>query len=169
MRKILLNIVLGVCFLMAVSCGKNTVYQGRHSFDNNIWERLSEEKTVNFENIEIKDTSKIYDIYVSLRHTPYINENPIEFVLHIKSPSGIDRQSVHKVELMDRFKNKWIGDAMGDMIDVEQKVRSFVNFHEKGKYTITITNMGKYKQTVGIMDLGIKIKKANLSDYKNIK
>lgn len=164
------NILLIVLFCVIVaSCNNNTVYEHRHNFENNTWERVEQGKTISFDGITIEDTSCLYDIYLSLRHTPYINENPIEIVMNINSEGGIERQSVHKIELMDRYKKQWTGKAMGDMIDVEQKIRSFVQFPQKGKYSISITNKGKYKQMYGIMDMAIKIKKADVNSYKNVK
>lgn len=168
MKKIFLivSLVIVVCL---ISCGKSKVYQARHSFENNVWERITEGKTIDFENIEIQDTSSVYDIYLTIRHAPFINEDPIKILLSITSPTGIVRQSVHTIELKDRFQQKWLGDAMGDMIDLEQKIRSFVNFPAKGNYKISITNMGNYKQMVGIVDIGIIVKKSNLDEYKNVK
>lgn len=165
MEKALKYLVF-VCLssLLFVSCNKNKVYEQRQEFDNNTWERLTSKKDVKFENIKIEDTKDVYDIYVSVRHTPYINEPKIKFLMKIISPSGITKETSHTIELKDRYGVKWLGDAMGDMIDVEEKCRAFVAFPEKGIYTIVLTNQGMYDKTVGLMDMGVKIEKSDL-DY----
>jgi gliding motility-associated lipoprotein GldH len=165
MKKALKYLVF-VCLssLLFISCNKSKIYEQRQEFDNNTWERLTDKKTIKFDNINIEKTDDVYDIYVTLRHTPYINEKQVKFVMKIISPSGIVKETVHTIKLSDRFGTKWVGDAMGDMIDVEEKCRSFVSFPEKGNYTITLTNLGTYDKTVGLMDMGIRIEKSDL-DY----
>ena len=162
---ILVFVVVAFCFY---GCGKGEVYQQRHEFTDYTWERLSEEKTLTFDNIEIKDTSAVYDIWVTIRHTPYINEQAVKFLMTITTPDGITRESVHTVKLKDRYNEKWIGDAAGDLIDVEHKCRALVTFPVKGSYKISLTNMGKYVTTTGIMDIGLRVVKTDIDDYKNV-
>ena len=154
-----------LCFVL-VSCEKDKVYQDRVTFKENTWNRLEDNKTITFKNIKITDTSALYDIYVTLRHTPYINEGRVKFLMKITYPGGITRESIHTVGLRSADNKQWLGDAMGDLIDVEQRCRAFVSLPERGNYTITITNLGTYSKTVGIMDMGIFIKKSDLKEYK---
>lgn len=153
--------------LLFSSCSKDKVYQERKTFNENTWERLGKDKTIEFKNIAIEDTSTVYDVYVTLRHTPYINESKVKFLMKIVYPQGIVRESVHTIELRDKENKNWVGDAMGDMIDVEKRCRAFVSLPEKGNYTITLTNLGTYSQTIGLMDMGIIVKKSNLKEYQN--
>lgn len=153
--------------LLFSSCSKDKVYQERKTFNENTWERLGKGKTIEFKNIAIEDTSTVYDVYVTLRHTPYINERKVKFLMKIVYPQGIVRESVHTIELRDKENKNWVGDAMGDMIDVEKRCRAFVSLPEKGNYTITLTNLGTYSQTIGLMDMGIIVKKSNLKEYQN--
>lgn len=171
MKKILLSLVLVVSILSLSSCNRGKVYEQRHNFDSYSWERLTDNKTITFSDIDIQDTTSVYDIYVTVRHTPYINEKEIKLLMKIITPDGVIRQSSRSntIKLKDRYGKEWVGDAMGDLIDVEEKCRSLVEFPVKGKYTITLTNMGKYPQITGIMDIGIKVVKSDLDDYKNAK
>lgn len=153
--------------LLFSSCSKDKVYQERKTFNENTWERLGKGKTIEFKDIAIEDTSTVYDVYVTLRHTPYINERKVKFLMKIVYPQGIVRESVHTIELRDKENKNWVGDAMGDMIDVEKRCRAFVSLPEKGNYTITLTNLGTYSQTIGLMDMGIIVKKSNLKEYQN--
>ena len=167
MKKILLTLIFAAAAVCLIGCGIGDVYMQRQSFDNYTWQRLEGNNSVVFNNINIEDTSGVYDIYVSLRHTPYINEKAIKFLMQITTPDGITRESVHTINLMDRFKEKWAGDAMGDLIDIEEVCRNFVSFPVKGNYKITLTNLGTYVQTVGILDIGLRIKKSDIEGYKN--
>ncbi|MDO5760214.1 MAG: hypothetical protein Q4Q06_04245 [Bacteroidota bacterium] len=166
-RSILYVLLVFSCILLFICCGKDKVYQERITFENNTWNRLEGNKTITFKDIEISDTSCLYDFYVTIRHTPYINEGRVKFLMKIIYPSGIVRESIYNVGLKSADNTKWSGDAMGDLIDVEQRCRAFVSLPEKGNYTITLTNLGTYAKTVGIMDIGVLIKKSNMKEYKN--
>lgn len=167
--KNLFYLIFTFCVATALitSCGRDKVYQERKTFNENTWDRLGKGKTIEFKDIAIEDTSVVYDVYVTLRHTPYINERKVKFLMKIVYPQGIVRESVHTIELRDKDNKDWVGDAMGDMIDVEKRCRAFVSLPEKGNYTITITNLGTYSKTVGLMDMGIIVKKSNLKEYQN--
>lgn len=168
MKRLIFSIFVAFSMLLLFSsCSKDKVYQERKTFNENTWERLGKGKTIEFKNIAIEDTSTVYDVYVTLRHTPYINERKVKFLMKIVYPQGIVRESVHTIELRDKENKNWVGDAMGDMIDVEKRCRAFVSLPEKGNYTITLTNLGTYSQTIGLMDMGIIVKKSNLKEYQN--
>ncbi len=168
MKRLFFSIFVAFSMLLLFSsCSKDKVYQERKTFNENTWERLGKGKTIEFKNIAIEDTSTVYDVYVTLRHTPYINERKVKFLMKIVYPQGIVRESVHTIELRDKENKNWVGDAMGDMIDVEKRCRAFVSLPEKGNYTITLTNLGTYSQTIGLMDMGIMVKKSNLKEYQN--
>ncbi|MCF0210231.1 MAG: hypothetical protein HUK18_02780 [Bacteroidales bacterium] len=163
----LIVFVAVLCFCFC-SCNKDKVYEHRESFPDNAWERIEKGKTITFSDIEIEDTTAVYDIILTLRHTPFINEKQVKVLMKTIYPSGITRESIHTIKLRDRFDKEWVGDAMGDMIDVEEPVKKFISLPEKGNYTITITNLGRYSKMVGIMDLGVRVNKSNPKEYKNV-
>ncbi len=167
MKKILFTLVFAALSLCLVSCGKDKVYEQRHEFENYAWERLTDAKTITFSDINIEDTASVYDIYVDVRHTPYINEEVLKFIMQITTPDGITRISHHAIKLKDRFDKDWKGDAAGDLIDLSEKCRSFVNFPIKGAYKIDLINVGGKVKTIGIMDIGVKVVKSDLESYKN--
>lgn len=167
MRRTVIILIFITSIYCLVGCGKDKIYQQRHEFDSYTWERLTENKTIYFNDISIDDTANMYDIYVTIRHTPYINEDNVKFLMKITTPDGITRESTHTVRLKDRYNKDWIGDIAGDLIDVEEKCRSLIEFPIKGRYTISLTNLGTYTKTVGIIDMGIKIVKSNLDDYND--
>lgn len=160
--------VLAVLTTLVCSCNKDKIYEQRQTLQDNTWNRLEGNKTLEFKDIEIEDTSAVYDIYVTLRHTPYVNEKTIKFILKISYPDGITRESSHSIDLIDESGKNWKGDAMGDLIDVEKRCRAFVSLPVKGKYTISLINQGTYFKTVGLMDIGVRVKKSDIKEYKNV-
>ncbi|MBR1769425.1 MAG: hypothetical protein IJ748_03110 [Bacteroidales bacterium] len=168
-KKFFIYLIPCLFLIFACSCSKNKVYQDRITLEDNTWDRLEGNKTLIFSDVEIKDTAALYDIYVTLRHTPFVNERAIRFLMKIIYPDGITRESIYTISLKNEESNSWKGDAMGDMIDVEERCRAFVSLPVEGKYTISLTNLGTYNKTIGLMDIGVMIKKSNLKEYKQSK
>ncbi len=154
---------LAVCLLaLFSSCNDSEVFEQYREMPNYTWDRIEKGKSVVFEGINIKKENETYDISVLVRHTPWINEDKIKFKMRITSPSGTSRESVHEIRLKDREGKAWIGDALGDLIDIEEVCRQYITLAEKGLYTIELVNMGTKYQTTGLMELGLRVEKSDL-------
>lgn len=159
--------ILKVIFVLAIvtifsSCNKSQVYKEFKTLPNYTWERIEKGKSIEFDNINIENEEDVYDISFHIRYTPYITEDEIKFKLKITSPSSIVRESVHTVKLKDKEGKEWLGEAMGDMIDLEVDLKTFYSFIERGLYKIELVNMGQKYQLQGIMEVGIEINKSDL-------
>ena len=162
MKKILRIVFLFTLILSFSSCNKSQVYKEFKTLPNYTWERIEKGKSIEFDNINIENEEDVYDISFHIRHTPYITEDEIKFKLKITSPSSIVRESVHTVKLKDKEGKEWLGEAMGDMIDLEVDLKTFYSFIERGLYKIELVNMGQKYQLQGIMEVGIEINKSDL-------
>lgn len=162
MKKTLRIVFLFTLILSFSSCNKSQVYKEFKTLPNYTWERIEKGKSIEFDNIYIENEEDVYDISFHIRHTPYITEDEIKFKLKITSPSSIVRESVHTVKLKDKEGKEWLGEAMGDMIDLEVDLKTFYSFIERGLYKIELVNMGQKYQLQGIMEVGIEINKSDL-------
>jgi gliding motility-associated lipoprotein GldH len=162
MKKILKIVFLFTLILSFSSCNKSQVYKEFKTLPNYTWERIEKGKSIEFDNINIENDEDVYDISFHIRHTPYITEDEIKFKLKITSPSSIVRESVHTVKLKDKEGKEWLGEAMGDIIDLEVDLKTFYSFIERGLYKIELVNMGQKYQLQGIMEVGIEINKSDL-------
>ena len=162
MKKILKVIFFFFFVTIFSSCNKSQVYKEFKTLPNYTWERIEKGKSIEFDNINIENEEDVYDISFHIRHTPYITEDEIKFKLKITSPSSIVRESVHTVKLKDKEGKEWLGEAMGDMIDLEVDLKTFYSFIERGLYKIELVNMGQKYQLQGIMEVGIEINKSDL-------
>lgn len=148
--------------ILISSCGNGDIYKQYKELPGYKWERIEKGKSVMFDNIEIKDTKDSYDIHVMVRHTPFINVDEIKFKMLITSPSGITRESVHTIALKDRNGKQWAGDALGDLIDIDEVCKRYISFPEEGSYVVELVNMGNKYETIGLMELGLKVVKSDL-------
>ena len=162
MKKTLKIVFLFTLILSFASCNKSQVYKEFKTLPNYTWERIEKGKSIEFDNINIENDEDVYDISFHIRHTPYITEDEIKFKLKITSPSSIVRESVHTVKLKDKEGKEWLGEAMGDIIDLEVDLKTFYSFIERGLYKIELVNMGQKYQLQGIMEVGIEINKSDL-------
>lgn len=162
MKKILKILFLFILVAVFSSCNKSQVYKEFKTLPNYTWERIEKGKSIEFDNINIENEEDVYDISFHIRHTPYITEDEIKFKMKITSPSSIVRESVHTVKLKDKEGKEWLGEAMGDMIDLEVDLKTFYSFIERGLYKIELVNMGQKYQLQGIMEVGIEINKSDL-------
>lgn len=143
------------------SCNKSQVYKEFKTLPNYTWERIEEGKTIAFSDILIENDEEVYDIAIHFRHTPYVSEDEVKFKIKIISPSNIIRESVHTVRLKNK-EGEWMGEALGDMIDISADVKTFFSFVERGNYTIEIVNMCNKYQLQGMMEVGLEIEKSDL-------
>ena len=162
MKKTLRIVFLFTLILSFSSCNKSQVYKEFKTLPNYTWERIEKGKSIEFDNINIENDEEVYDISFHIRHTPYITEDEIKFKLKITSPSSIVRESVHTIKLKDKEGKEWLGEALGDIIDLEVDVKTFYSFIERGIYKIELVNMGQKYQLQGIMELGLEINKSDL-------
>ncbi len=161
-KRLFLPLLFVAVMLLCASCGKGDVYQERKEIPNYTWARIEKGNTIVFDAIDIKKENETYDISLLVRHTPWINEDKIKILMKIISPSGTSRQSTHEINLKSRDGKGWAGEALGDLIDVEEVCKKYITLSEKGKYTIEITNLGTKYETVGLMELGLRIVKSDL-------
>ncbi len=162
-----MNKILKIAFVFLLvatfsSCNKSQVYKEFKTLPNYTWERIEEGKIIKFTDINIPNEEDVYDIAVHFRHTPYITEDEIKIKVKITSPSSIIRESVHTIKLKDKEGKEWLGEALGDIIDLKVDVKTFFTFVERGNYTIEIVNMCNKYQLQGIMEVGLEVNKSDL-------
>ncbi|MBR5254455.1 MAG: hypothetical protein IKV46_05375 [Bacteroidales bacterium] len=162
MKTLLKSIFVLLIISVFSSCNKSQVYKEFKTLPNYTWERIEKGKSIVFDDVNIEKEDEVYDISVHVRYTPYITEDEIKFKMKITSPSSIVRESVHTIKLKDKEGKEWLGDALGDMIDLQVDVKTFYTFIERGLYKIELVNMGQKYQLQGIMELGLEINQSNL-------
>ncbi len=158
MNKIIKPLI--IVFVLSVgfsSCKRDTVYLKYHKFQNNTWKRINED--ILFE-VEIDDSSRRYNIDIPVRHASFYPHQYLEISFNVYSPSGQGSYTAKKIYLKDE-KGNWKGNGMGDIWDYTFRIFDNYKFNETGTYLIEIQNLtGNNMLLPGIMELGLKIKKA---------
>lgn len=105
----------------------------------------------------ISDTNKLYNIFITLRHTDSYAFNNIWLNVGMQSPGDTMKFIRFNLLLGDDAKG-WEGNGMGDIWYVKKKINARpYQFHKQGNYTFNITQIMREDPLVGIMNTGISI------------
>lgn len=105
-----------------------------------------------------KDTK--YDIYIALRHMTAIADDDFKVKMMIKTPAGEGTEKLFVIPIRNPETNEFYGEVAHQLCDTELIVLPSHQFSEDGEYTIEISSDMKKDISVGIMEVGLIIKKA---------
>lgn len=145
-----------LCFVLLLSCNKNRVYEDYQAINNYVWKYDS---TLNFE-INIEDTSAVYNAFLYVRHIHKYKYSNIWFFTKIIRPDF--SFALDTVEcILAKDNGQWLGDGLGDIWDYKHNWYPYNStiFNKKGKYKIQIKQAMRDSLLIGIMDIGVGIYK----------
>lgn len=137
------------------SCDNNRIFEKNEDIPESGWEMEDIKK---FE-VEIKDPSTPANFYVNVRNAdgyPYSN-----LFLFIKTtfPNGKFANDTLECMLAD-INGKWLGKGIGDIYDNQIPFKRNTRFPMPGIYTFEIQHGMRVKNVPLIMDIGLRIEKA---------
>jgi gliding motility-associated lipoprotein GldH len=97
----------------------------------------------------IKDTTKIYSIYLQVAHEQVYPFQNIYLMLHTQFPSGKRIDNRINIDLAEPT-GKWNGDCSGDVCELEIPIQEGAYFNETGNYTLTVEQYLRQDTLVGI-------------------
>ncbi len=152
MKKLFLVVI--ACFLLA-SCEKGLVYREYKNIPQFSW---GQDYEINF-SVDPPQTGVPYNLMVGLRHLSEIQYGNMAVNMQVTAPSG---QSTEEELILDLRTpdGELIGEAMGDVTDIEISVKPGYVFEEAGTYNITMTHAMQDNPVSGIMEVGLVIKEA---------
>ncbi|OJY87745.1 MAG: hypothetical protein BGP13_04760 [Sphingobacteriales bacterium 40-81] len=136
------------------SCKTNDFFERNIAIPNQAWER-SFKPSVNF---DIADTTSLYNIYVTLRHTHAYGYNNIWLNVQFQLPGDTVKQQ--RVEIPLASNEAWLGTGMDDIYEVRQLITPQpFRFKTPGKTTFTIEQVMRETPLQHIMNAGIRVEK----------
>lgn len=143
-------VVLGT-FLLTASCDPFMVFDQYKKTEGGQW-KWSDIKT--FE-VEMKDSLKLYNIFVNVRHTSDYPKSNLFVFLTTTAPTGISRRDTLEIIIADN-RGRWEGNGFGDIKLISREYRKAVRFMNPGKYTFEI-EQGMRMPEVPVTDVGLRI------------
>lgn len=155
-RKIKYSAVLFlISVLFFTSCDRARIFEKNLEIPETGWKA---DNILKFD-VDIKDASTPTNFYVNVRNAdgyPYSN---IYLFIKTKFPNGKMSNDTLECILADE-KGKWLGNGLGDIYDNQILFKKNVRFPLAGKYTFEIQHGMRADIVPLIMDVGLRIAKA---------
>jgi len=147
-------IVFALISIVLLSCDPNRVYDEYKEIPKYTW---NYKENVNF-NINIEDTTILYNMYINVRHTSDYMFSNLYLFIDIKYPDNkISRDTVECVLADDR--GRWLGEGLGGMWDSKILIKKSFKFNLSGEYKFDIYQAMRVDDLTDIMDIGLRIEK----------
>lgn len=146
-------IAITACF---ISCDNNRIFEDNIKIPDNVWNVNNIVKL----QMDITDTTALTNFYVNVRQSegyPYSN---IFLFIKTQFPNGQQSNDTIECILADE-KGQWLGSGMGDIYDNQIPFKRNVRFPVTGTYTFELQHGMRVEDLPLIMDVGLRIEKAN--------
>ena len=138
------------------SCDSNRIFEENQTIPENEW---GSDNILKF-NVEVVDTVSPTNFYVNVRNSDGYPYNNLFLFIKTTFPNGKVSKDTLECVLADE-KGKWLGSGMGDIYDNQIPFKRNVHFPIKGKYTFEIQQGMRADKIPLIMDVGLRIEKAD--------
>ncbi len=157
LKSILFYPVLAICVCWQASgCKTVDVFEKNVSIPDNHWQHGFKPSF----RFSITDTTALYNIYVTLRHTHAYGYNNIWLNLHYTLPGDTARQQKVDVLLADNQKGKWLGNGMGDIYEVRRLVSPQpFRFARSGECSFELEHIMRENPLMHVVNAGVRVEK----------
>ncbi len=137
---------------LLTSCTDNAVLDRHVAIADRAWRYDDQPRMV----AHITDTTKRYNIYLNLRHTPDYKYSNIFILFHQNQPGGRDTTERFELQLAESD-GRWLGRGAGSIYAHQQLVKENVLFTDTGKYVVVIEQNMRENPLREISDVGIRV------------
>ncbi len=151
MNRIFAMLVLGV---LLSSCSETPFYDKTYAFKDRVWEQPVKPKFT----FKVEDTSKMYDLSVSVRTTTDYAFNNMWIFIGTETPSGQKVREPYEIHIANPD-GSWSGTKTGTTVENVIWFRRR-KFPEKGTYHMTLEQGITEEKLREVLDIGIHIYEA---------
>lgn len=108
----------------------------------------------------ISDTTKLYDVYITLRHTEAYAYRNLWIYLHSRQPSDKNFQKERFELVLQDDQGRWLGRGMDDIYELNIPIFTRIRFTQTGEYTLKLEQIMRDNPLKGIMNAGIRIEQS---------
>lgn len=141
--------------LVFTACDSDRFYDESRPVDEKGWQKDSA-ATFNF---EVKDTTRLYNFYITLRNNDEYPFRNFYFFLNTHLPNNNFTRDTIELLLADKD-GKWVGRGFGSLKDNQIVLRQNLRFPLAGNYTFQIQQAMRKEYLEGITDVGIRVEYA---------
>jgi gliding motility-associated lipoprotein GldH len=149
--------LIAATFVFA-SCDRNRIFEKNKEIKDYLWD--SKQKAAF--TFEIADTTKLYNIYVNVRHADFYEFSNMWLIRSTTFPDG--KKIEKRIEIpLASGEGKWYGEGMGDIWDCSSMIEEGIYFNQQGKYTIEFEQNMRKDPLPGIMAIGVRVENTQVS------
>ncbi|MEL6926922.1 MAG: gliding motility lipoprotein GldH, partial [Bacteroidota bacterium] len=151
--KIKSHILYLLSFLGLCACGTDYYFEKYYDIDNAVW---TYDNTLDYE-IDIQDTSSIYDLYLNLQHSPEYPYQNLYIRIQTHFPKGEKLEETLSVNLANKA-GLWHGDCNTQRCKLQIPIQEGAFFNQAGSYRFTIEQYMRVPALEGIRQIGMALK-----------
>lgn len=155
--------ILGFAILIGFlsGCDSSRIFESNVEMPDYVWDVKNKTSF----SVDIKDTTQLNNLYVNIRHASHYQYANLYIFIVIKFPNGRLAKDTLDCVLAD-VTGKWLGDGLGDIWDTKIRWKQNVKFPIPGNYTFEYEQAMRIPQLPGIMDVGLRIERAEIKSKK---
>jgi len=137
------------------SCGQKSIYNEQVTIENGKWFK---DNSVHFE-VNVEDTTKLYDYYLIIRHTADYRFSNLYLFLTTRFPNNnLTRDTLECV--LAENSGKWLGKGWSHVKEDNILLRRNLKFPLKGNYDFYFQQAMRRDTLESVVNLGIRISEA---------
>lgn len=158
MRTLINTLLTLSLIIMFASCDEARIMDENKEIPSYGWDYKNK---LGFD-FEIKDTNRVYNVYVNVRANNDYAFSNLFVMLHQRTPGNKDTSFRRELTLID-LNGKWLGRGLGDLFDFQLPVMERVRFKEKGLYHFDLEQNMRLDTLTNIMAAGMRVEDAALA------
>ncbi len=142
--------------LFTWACNDNVLFQSEKEIANSIW---TYQDSINIA-FNIADTSKLYNMYLTMEHRDTFATQNIYLQLHTKFPNGKRLSRIRSFDLYN-IKGEPTGKCSGHQCEVKFALQENAYFNQVGEHVLTIVQNTRQDALGNIQKVGLRIEKTD--------
>ncbi len=148
------GLILLVCAVLFIGCDAIGVFEKTNFFTSHHWKS---KQPLKYE-FTITDTTKLYQIFVIIRHEDAYRYNNIWVKLTTQAPNDTAKSQLLNLRLADNKKG-WLGTGIDDIFDHRIRITRSAQKLRKGIYSFTLEQAMREDPITAVLNAGIRIEK----------
>lgn len=144
--------IILISTVLLASCNSNVFYFEKNTIDDDVWHL---DNTLTYD-VDIADTTRLYNFYIDIRNTNEYPKMNIFFFVKTTFPTGAIAVDTVECFLADPT-GKWTGKGSGKLYDNLFLFRENVIFPMTGMYEFEITHGMRDTAINGVSEIGLRI------------
>lgn len=141
-----------ICMVIFSSCDPGRLYEENKNIEGKAWYYKN---LIPFD-MQVKDTTGFYNVYVNVRVDANYKYSNIFMWVHVLNPQrNADKRRI-EIKLADE-RGKWLGSGLGDLYDYQFPVLQKIKFPQSGFYRFELEQNMRDDTLMHVRAVGVRV------------